>query len=179
MLKNATSMTQVARSMNRIMGVDPSTKTGVVVLDGDTGSVIQAAVVSFKETKAYTRLHLLEKSMKSLLIEHEPKVIVIEGYNYRNKFSLVTMVEIGTIFRLAFHSAGHRWYDVPPTTLKKITTGSGAADKDKMAVAVKQKWGFVSDSDDVVDAYALAQVGRTIAMSGVDLSLKGVCCNEK
>jgi crossover junction endodeoxyribonuclease RuvC len=147
------------------MGIDPSTKSGVVVL-GHEGEVKLAVCIEFAKAKGFERLQLIAKSMKSLIEEWKPDVVVVEGFAFRNKFTLVLMVQVGTIVRQALYLAGISWYDVPPTQIKKWTTGSGSADKAKMAVFVEKRWGFVSKNDNIVDAYAMAQVARQIALSG-------------
>jgi crossover junction endodeoxyribonuclease RuvC len=64
---------------------------------------------------------------------------------------------------MEMYRRGVRWTDVPPPVLKKWITGKGNADKKKMAQAVCEKWQFVSKSDDVVDAYALARLAQRLA----------------
>lgn len=158
------------------MGVDPSTKTGVVVL-GSNGELLDRKLVQFKEETGYRRLQLIAKSMESLVKEWKPTHVVVEGFAYGNKFTFALMVQTGTIVRQALYSAGISWYDVPPTQIKKFATGNGKATKADMAKAVQQKWNFTSDSDDIVDAYAMAQVARHIALSGCK-SLSGVKYEE-
>lgn len=86
----------------------------------------------------------------------------MEGYNIKNKYNLILMAEIGTILRNALYQAGVEWWDVPPTVLKKWTTGKGTAKKSDMAVAAQERWQFVHPSDDAVDAYALARLGQSV-----------------
>lgn len=154
------------------MGIDPSTKTGLVVL-GHEGETLAAVCVEFKEAKGFHRLQLIAKSMKSLIEEHKPDVVVVEGFAYGNRFTIVLMAQTGTIVRQALYSAGISWYDVPPTQVKKFVTGSGGADKAKMAKFVEERWGFVSKDDNIVDAYGMAQIARHIALNGAG-SLTGV-----
>ena len=158
------------------MGIDPSTKTGVVVLDAD-GAVLDAKVVHFAEAKGFRRLQLIAKSMQSLVSEWKPTHVVVEGFAYGNKFTMVLMVQTGTIVRQALYSAGISWYDVPPTAVKKFTTGKGSAKKPDMAKFVEQRWGFTSQDDNIVDAYAMARIARHIALSGVS-NLTGVSHEE-
>jgi Holliday junction resolvasome RuvABC endonuclease subunit len=62
--------------------------------------------------------------------------------------------------------------EVPPTVLKKWTTGHGNAKKEQMAIAVKERWQFASHSHDIVDAIALAQMAQ-LGWEDV-LKIKGV-----
>jgi crossover junction endodeoxyribonuclease RuvC len=90
----------------------------------------------------------------------KPDLAVVEGFAYHNHNTLATLVECGTIFRRSLFKAGIPWMEVSPTTLKKWTTGNGAASKDLMAGRVYERWSYRSPSNDIVDAYALAQMGQ-------------------
>ena len=79
------------------------------------------------------------------------------------------MVEVGTFIRNTLFTKMFSWYAVTPTTLKKLTTGKGNADKARMAAAVKERWSFESKSDDVIDAYAIAQIGRELYLHNTDI----------
>jgi len=72
---------------------------------------------------------------------------------------------------------GWVWMEVPVTVLKKWTAGKGNAKKDQMALAVKQRWGYESHSDDIIDAYALARMGQ-LGVEGM-LKISGVTCHHQ
>lgn len=155
-----------------VAGVDPSTKSGFVVL-GQDGTLIDSKHLLFVDARGCKRLQLIAQSISSLLEQHKPQVVSIEGLGYANRFTKIEMAQIGAIIRLECWRQGLSWWDVPPTVLKKWTTGKGNALKKDMAKAVREKWGFVSKSDDVVDAYALARIGLHVEYNGAD-HLKGV-----
>lgn len=157
--------------MAGVVGIDPSTRTGMVRLLGDSE---ETKIIEFAGETGQQRLSFIQKSVNSVLETWAPDLIVIEGYGYANKWSLVILVEIGTLIRQVIHHSGVPWYEVPPSVLKKLTTGNGRAKKEDMAVAVKQLWQFENTSNDVVDAYALAQIGRKIAEAGLTPKLKGI-----
>ena len=155
-----------------LLGVDPSVSaTGLVLLSTDEGW-ISTKVLHFPEHKGIVRLQLLAESFGSFLDSYTPDMAVIEGY-VRGSFSVITNVEIGVLLRMELHRRNIPWYVCPPTVLKKFVTGKGRAEKKEMAVAVKDRWQFVSPSDDVVDAYGLARVAELVATSGAS-ALKGV-----
>lgn len=158
--------------MGSIMGVDPSTKTGVVILEL-SGTLIDTKHLLFKEDRGCKRLQLIAQSISSLLDQYAPQVIAIEGLAHANKWTKIEMAEIGSVIRLEFFKRGLGWWNIPPTVLKKWTTGKGNALKCDMAKAVRAKWNFSSKSDDVVDAYAIAQLGRYAEKHGAG-TLKGV-----
>lgn len=142
----------------KVVGIDPSTCTGVVVLD-KAGELVQSRVIHFPTAKGMDRVQLIAQAVSSFLDQYNPTHGVIEGYAFGNRNTLVTLVEIGTLLRLELHRRGMPWIEVQPTALKKFCTGKGNAKKPDMAKSVKERWGFNSASDDVIDAYSLARFG--------------------
>lgn len=166
----APSDAQVSTSGLRSLGVDPSTKTGICLLNGP---VATSSVINYPQAKGYDRLQLIADRFDELLHQLKPNIVVIEGYAFGNRFTLADLVEIGSQMRLSLHRAGIPWYIASPSLLKKYVTGSGVAKKPEMAEFVKSRWGYESPSDDVVDAYGLAKIAQTIGILGSE-SVKGV-----
>jgi crossover junction endodeoxyribonuclease RuvC len=150
----------------KIMGCDPSTYTGLCLLDGD---VATPKLLNFPKEKGFRRLQLIAQSFHNTVTEWSPDIVVIEGYAYGNTHSLVTLVEVGTLLRKTLYDLKISWYDAPPTLLKKFTTGKGNSNKKAIAEVVLSRWGFSSKSDDVVDAYALARLGQALVSGDVTL----------
>ena len=144
----------------RVVGIDPSTFTALAM--HPQGEQAKIRLLHFEEQVGWKRVQSIARGVANALEELNPDVVYIEGYNIRNKFNLIMMVEIGTMIRNAMFLAGIEWWDVPPTTLKKWATGSGSAKKDDMAVSATERWGFKHPSDDAVDAYCLAMMGNSI-----------------
>lgn len=159
----------------KILGVDPSTYLGTCLLTGDAAS---PKLIHFKEARGFHRLQLIARSFDSLIQEHQPDLAVVEGYAYGNRNSIVSLVEIGTLIRMALYTAKIPWYDAPPSLLKRFVTGKGNAKKPDVANAVKERWGFTSTSDDVVDAYGLARLGQALK-AGDATYLKGVTYHDR
>jgi crossover junction endodeoxyribonuclease RuvC len=108
-------------------------------------------------------LQSIANEFQKTLLFWKPDVAVIEGYGNTPKMgvsSFVTVVEVATLLRLSLFQSQIAWIEVPPTTLKKWTTGNGNAKKPDMALAVEQKWNFKNGNDDIIDAYALARLGQ-------------------
>jgi crossover junction endodeoxyribonuclease RuvC len=158
--------------MVRALGIDPSTKTGLVLLGEDDQPLVK--VVTAPGEQGMARVQKIARSVSQFLSDGRPDVAVIEGYAFANKFTLVTLVEIGAILRLCLHESGIPWYYCPPSVLKKYATGKGNAKKPQVASSVESRWGFVAPSDDVVDAYVLAKIGLDLSVNGVTTALKGV-----
>lgn len=154
----------------KIVGLDIATKTGLYFLDQEDPRQNRGALYKFPKEKGLRRVQSIARGFTNFLELYRPELAVIEGFAYGNKNSLVDLVEVATPIKLALLAAKVPWYLVPPTTLKLWTTGSGKADKDGMAAAVKERWGFESEYDDVVDAYALTRIGEVL-VSGADPAL--------
>lgn len=94
--------------------------------------------------------------------------ICYEGYAYGAKFRREELGELGAMAKIAlaqtfpFH-VERRIHAVAPATVKKFVTGSGRADKDKMMMAVYQRWNHESSSHDAADAYVLARIAEALA----------------
>ena len=145
-----------------VMGVDPSTKSGVVRIDGDE---TYATVINNTNAKGIRRVQWIADQFEDYLdrLNPMPDVAVIEGYAYANKFTLATLVEIGIILRLSLHNRKIPCYICPPSVLKKFCTGKGNSKKPELAIAVKQRWGYENPSDDIIDAFILAKIAQELA----------------
>lgn len=144
--------------MSNVLGLDVSTKTGWVVLP-HVGSPIYGEQI-FPKLKGFDRICHFEQWANDLVLKFKPELTFIEGYGYANAHTLATLVEIGTAVRLGLMRAKAEWVDIPPTILKKFATGVGNAKKDKIALEVYKQWGVEPATDNMVDAYVLAQMAR-------------------
>lgn len=143
----------------RFVGIDPSTTTGLVILDKH-GELINAEVITAEGTDPGRMVDIVEQIRSHL----EPgDVIAIEGFSYGSKGAGVDVqYGIGWGIRMDLYNDGANYTDVPPTSLKKFATGKGTASKDNLAVPIYKHWGFEHSSNDVRDAYVLAQIARAI-----------------
>lgn len=143
----------------RTLGLDPSTCTGLAVIDHDGEG--RGKTLQLPQQRGFVRLQLIASDVAMTLHAWEPEFAAVESYAYtRNITSFITLVEVGTIIRVTLRQLQVPWVDVNPKTLKKWTTGHGNATKDQMADAVKARWGYESPSNDIIDAFALAQLAQ-------------------
>lgn len=151
------------------LGIDSSTKTGIVVLDGLT--VLEASELSSakKFLHGVDRALNLSDQVSRVIERHNPELIVIEGYGYSNQHTLVPLVEIGTALRIVFRLMEKKFEVIPPTSLKKVITGSGVAKKDHIILEVFKRWGYEAKTNNIADAFGLAIVGQELL--GVDTGL--------
>lgn len=154
----------------RSCGIDPATCTGIALV-GDWED--RGKTIHLSKERGYSRLHLIAEEVNRTLEVWVPEVAAIEHYAWvRNISSFITLVEVGVVIRSVLHRRRIPWVEVPPTVLKKWTTGKGNATKDQMAAAVKDRWAYHSASHDIVDAFALAQMAQlgwadTLTIPGV------------
>jgi Holliday junction resolvasome RuvABC endonuclease subunit len=146
-----------------VVGLDISTYVGLARSDGQEEFVGKCIHFDPKVADGWVRVQLIAQNVLDTLAVWKPDKAVIEDYALGMKKSpstIVTQVEIGTMIRSCLYNLGIPWVNVRPNTLKKWTTGDGHAKKPAMAAACKERWGFNSPSDDVVDGFALAQYGH-------------------
>ena len=147
----------------RVIGLDPSTFTGWVVLDYTDAGVERVAYGewNFPKKKGIQRVKAMADALYSVLDKFEPDIAMIEGYGYANAHTLATLVEIGAVLRYTLHLYRIKYAEIPPKSLKKFVTGNGNANKDLMMEHVKDKWGF-QGTDNEADAYGLAMFAYAI-----------------
>jgi crossover junction endodeoxyribonuclease RuvC len=144
----------------RYVGIDPSSKTGLVIIDKQ-GNIINTQDVTTKEKKDP---HRFSDIADKIIDELEPNdVITIEGFSYGSKGKGVSFqYGLGWIIRYLLMERGYNYIEVPPTSVKKFATGKGNTKKDEMVLPIYKKWGFEHTSDNVRDAFVLAQMAKGI-----------------
>lgn len=161
----------------RIVGIDPSTKTGFVALDED-GQVLRAKeLMGIGKVDPVRMITLIDE-----VIRHVEKgdLIIIEGFGFASQ-QAIQSGGIGWGVRMALTRHGHKYIEVAPNALKKFVnvTGwkgeagnkvrlQGAEKKNAVMDAAQEHFGFTHSSDNVVDAYVLAQIGKSIKSRSVD-----------
>lgn len=150
------------------IGIDPSPSTGIVAIIPP--NVVKPRRLHLEGVSGIHRVHLIAQGFEAFLDEvgatSENAIACIEGFGFAS-FNLVLTVQIATGIQLSLCRRKIKCYAIGPSALKKRTTGKGNSDKKEMGVAVKQKWGFSSAYNDVVDAFALAKVAEEITKTTV------------
>jgi crossover junction endodeoxyribonuclease RuvC len=142
------------------VGIDPSTKTGLVVLDED-GTILMTEEI---KTKINQDPHRFIDIADNLLNELDTEdIIVLEGFSFGSKGQGVSVqYGIGWQIRSELIRCGFKYIEVPPSVLKKFATGKGNCKKEDMVLPIYKKWGFEHKSDNVRDAYVLARIGMAL-----------------
>lgn len=160
---------------NVIMGLDISTKTGLVVM-GSAGDVEHHQVLMAPSGKdvneGVDRAVALASEVSQLAHLYDVRLVVIEGYAYNKKYSQALTVELGTMVRYFLKIKGVPYIIVPPARLKQFVTGKGNSKKEVMLLNVFKSWAFETESHDIADAYGLARMGRYVMGFAPGLLLK-------
>lgn len=144
----------------KVLGIDPSTRTGYCLIEDIEGEVkvVCCGEINFPKARGMERVQLIGQELCEILAHRLPNVVVIEGYGFANRHTLVTLVEIGTVIRLRLTELGFAWGNCAPNQLKKFAAGIGNAGKGVVMREVYKHWGF-EGTDNEVDAFGLAAIG--------------------
>ena len=155
----------------RFIGLDPSTKTGFVALD-ESGQVLRAKELTGIGDKDPLRMITLIDEVVAHIQKGD--LIVIEGFGFATQQG-IQLGGIGWGVRMSLARRGFKYYEVAPNAVKKFVSVTGwtgevgnkkrlTGPQKKKAVmnAVKDHYGFTHKSDNIVDAYILAQIARTM-----------------
>ncbi|RUS42242.1 hypothetical protein [Cohnella sp. AR92] len=143
----------------RFIGIDPSTKTGLVILDKH-GEVIDTMEITAKGTDPGRMIDIIEQV--DFQLDHGDQA-AIEGFAYGAKGRAVDIqYGIGWGLRMRLFDGNTDYIEVAPAALKKFAGAKGNAKKDELAVHIFKRWGFEHPSDNVRDAFVLAQIARAV-----------------
>jgi len=150
----------------RYVGIDLSTKTGLVILDKSSQVVTEKEITS----NASDPLRMIE-IIESLLDEIKiTDLICVEGFSYGSRGRGVSFqFGLGHALRIELYKNNFNYLIVTPSQVKKYATGKGNTSKDNMILPIFKKWGFEHDSDNVRDAFVLAKIAEGIR-AGVGLT---------
>ncbi|MFD2705474.1 hypothetical protein [Salibacterium lacus] len=142
----------------RFVGIDPSTKTGFVALDTN-GHTIRAKELTGTGDKDPRRMVTLIDEV----ISHTDltDLICVEGFGFNTQQGIM-LGGIGWGLRMALFRRKMKYLEASPGSLKKFASGKGNTKKDELAVHIFKQFGFEHSSDNVRDAYVLAQIARAI-----------------
>ena len=137
----------------RYVGIDPSTKTGFVILNEQLQVLVQEEISS-KQTDPARIIEIVDNIMKHLL---PGDFVCIEGFGFASKAGFA-LGGIGWSIRMELFKRNILYREIAPSTLKKYTGAGGFADKKKLKVAIEEMWGFSHRNNNVRDAYVLARM---------------------
>jgi crossover junction endodeoxyribonuclease RuvC len=152
----------------RVLGIDPGTRlTGFGCVEGDPArpTIVEAGVIRLAPTSGAapsipTRLIELERDLRELLERVRPEAAAVEAVFTHSKHpsTAVVMAHARGVILLTLKRAGIEALELPPASVKRAMTGSGAAGKAQMQAAVASVFGLAAapEPSDVADALAIA-----------------------
>jgi crossover junction endodeoxyribonuclease RuvC len=155
----------------RFVGIDPATKTGFVAL-GPDGMPVKSKEITGNSKQDPERMATLIDNI--IYQVEQDDIICIEGIPYSTQRAVFAGgLHYG--IRCELWKRGIRYYEVNPSHVKKFVdvtgwtgdTGNkrrlqGKEKKQAVMDSVKQHYGFVHSSDNVVDAYIMAQIAKSM-----------------
>lgn len=175
MIKYKETQLQVPQCKERaFIGIDPSTKTGIVAVGLD-GMVLASANLHQRADRTrqkvkqkrnpYDRLRAFEMALEDFLEKFIIEAVFIEKYafNLHGKFkqspdSIITQCRYGEAIRASLYRYGHIGMEVTPSQLKKYALGVGQGAKDEIRLGIYKQWGVEFKTDDECDAFVLARM---------------------
>lgn len=146
--------------MSRFVGIDPSTKTGFVALN-EYGSVLRAKELTGVGSHDPKRMITMIDDIMAHIQKED--VICIEGFGFASQ-QAIQLGGIGWGIRMALTRRGFTYIEPSPSQLKKYASGKGNLAKDALAVSIFKTFGFEHSSDNVRDAYVLAEISRCLSI---------------
>jgi crossover junction endodeoxyribonuclease RuvC len=152
--------------MTRYVGLDPSTKTGFVALDED-GNVLKAKELTGVDSQDPKRMVTM---IDDIIAHIQPDdFICIEGFGFATDRG-IQLGGIGWGIRMALFRRGINYTEVSPGSVKKFCTGKGNTKKENMVIPIYKHWGFEHSSDNVRDAFVLAQIAKVLDFHDITLT---------
>lgn len=155
----------------RFVGIDPSTKTGFVALDGN-GNVLKAKEITGVGSVDPKRIVTLTRDIAEHI--HPDDFICIEGIPFDTQRAAQAGWIHGSI-RNALYIKKIHYYEAAPNAVKKFVAVTGwvgevgskrrlKGPEKKRAVkeAVLKHYGFTHQSDNIIDAYIMAHIARVL-----------------
>lgn len=152
--------------MMRFVGIDPSTKTGFVALD-ERGTVLKAKELTGAGSHDPKRMATLIDEIMAHI--HKDDVITIEGFGFASQ-QAIQLGGIGWGIRMALFRRMIPYFEASPSQLKKFASGKGNTKKDELAVHIYKIFKFEHSSDNVRDAYVLAEISRCLTLGAKNIT---------
>jgi crossover junction endodeoxyribonuclease RuvC len=142
------------------VGVDHSlTGTGVVVIDQDGCLIEQKLIKTTSEDSDEKRMTYIIDELSFIPKIVRLKTVYIEGPSFMSTGQAVLqMGALHYLIRIFLYRKKVKYKIIAPGTLKKFVTGSGAAKKEQMLLHVYKRWGVEFKTNDLADAFSLAQL---------------------
>ncbi len=144
-----------------ILGIDPGSRFtgwGVVSYQANQMTCISAGRIVLKEDSFSQRMSILYDSISEVITEYQPDCIAIEDvFVSKNARSALKLGHARGVLMLAVSKYGQTPVEISARKVKQAITGSGAADKAKVAMMLKHLLSLKDSlSADASDALGIA-----------------------
>ena len=144
----------------RYVGIDPSTKTGLVILDSN-GEVVEQEEIRSKAKQDPERMIDIVRQVKAYLQPNDK--VVIEGFAYGAKGNAVDFqYGLGWLMRAMLYTSKFAYTEATPSQVKKFCSNRGNAKKEDLVLPMYKKWGYEHHSDNVRDAYVMSRMAYSM-----------------
>lgn len=144
----------------RYIGLDPSTKTGLVIMDS-AGEVIVEEEIKAKSKQDPQRMLEIVNEVKSYLKSNDR--VIIEGFAYGAKGNAVDFqYGLGWLLRAMLYSNKIKYTEATSSQVKKFCSNKGNAKKEDLVLPLYKKWGYEHHSDNVRDAMIMSKMAYSM-----------------
>lgn len=157
-------MDEPARSIVRVLGIDPGLNTtgyGCIEIAGGIVRLAEAGVIRGRSRGSLAlRVQEVFAGVRDAIAELRPGVVALEQLysHYARPRTAILMGHARGVICLAAAEAGVSVVHYPATQIKKVLTGNGRAPKSQMqrAIQLELKLATLPEPADVADALAVA-----------------------
>jgi crossover junction endodeoxyribonuclease RuvC len=152
----------VNKITTRILGIDPGlikTGWGIIEYSGNSLRFIACGLIKPDNTMNLAkRLLFLSEEINKIILAYQPTECAIEEtFVNKNAMSSLKLGHARGALMLTVSSTGIPLFEYAATLVKKSVTGVGRAEKNQVAMMVKQLMPLAKiDSEDAADALAVA-----------------------
>lgn len=150
------------------IGIDLSfTGTGLVTVDKN-GQLVDQKLIATKpigrnSSDVIVRVDGIRKCIMDYLESKKCELVSIEGFSFGSKGkALFEIAYLGYRVREDVIRKGILYIEPTPAQVKKFATGKGNASKNIVMLEVYKRWGVEFGNDNLVDAYVLSQIARSV-----------------
>jgi len=149
--------TPVISTADVVVGLDLSLRSTGVCVNDIAHNHLTGILLEEKKLLGAARLSSIRHRILDTLYTYRPSLVAIEGYSFGSMNRLADIGELGGVVQVELQELHIPFIVVSPKMLKKFVTGSGSASKETVIKAVASRYGYVTGSDDIADATALAK----------------------
>ncbi|WP_102272460.1 crossover junction endodeoxyribonuclease RuvC [Cytobacillus massiliigabonensis] len=136
-----------------IMGIDASlTNSGIAITTFNKKIIILQTIKTTSNTPVKERILFVHQELERLIEEFNVRLVLIEN-NYTGGSKEVNWI-IGVIY-LITAKRGLEIKTYPPSTIKKVVTGNGRANKKEIKPSINKIFGELRTNEHIRDALAI------------------------